>query len=86
MAEPYKKITVTVTKGKCSVYKPGDQIVFEGNKMEGKVCTFALYSLLPIVIAMRYGAEFPWSKAKDVYANHACPDGANPIIFEIKRS
>jgi uncharacterized repeat protein (TIGR04076 family) len=86
MAEPYKKIIATVTKGKCSAYKPGDTIVFEGTKMEGNVCPFALYALLPVVIAMRYGAEFPWLKDKDVYTDLACPDGANPVLFEIKRS
>lgn len=86
MAEPYKKIVATVTKGKCSVYKPGDQIIFEGNKIQGNVCEFALFSLLPIVSAMRYRSEYPWLKDKDVCPDIACPDGANPIIFEIKRS
>jgi uncharacterized repeat protein (TIGR04076 family) len=86
MAEPYKKIVATVTKGQCSAYKPGDTIVFEGAKMEGNACPFALYALLPVVIAMRYGSEFPWSKDKNVYTDLACPDGTNPVLFEIKRS
>ncbi len=86
MAEQFKKIIATVTKGQCSAYKPGDTIVFEDAKMEGNVCPFALYALLPVVIAMRYGSEFPWLKDKDVYTDLACPDGANPVLFEIRRS
>lgn len=86
MPKTYEKIVATVTKGKCGVYKKGDQIVFEGSTMKGNVCTFALTSLLPVVIAMRYGAEFPWIDDKNVYTDLACPDGANPVIFEIKRS
>jgi uncharacterized repeat protein (TIGR04076 family) len=34
---------------------------------------------------MRYDADFPWAKDKDVIFN-ACPDGENPVVFEIQRA
>ena len=40
--------------------------------------------LFPKVYAMRYGAEFPLAKDKDVIFN-ACPDRENPVVFEIRR-
>ena len=87
MAEPYKKITATVTKGECDVYKPGDQIIFvHGENMHGKICPFALNNLMPFFISMRFGAEFPEQTDKDVYTANACMDAEKMIIFEIKRS
>jgi uncharacterized repeat protein (TIGR04076 family) len=62
----------------------GDEVVFDGQTVQGKVCIHALYSFLPKVFAMRYGAEFPWTVARDV-ATHACPDAWNPVVFEIRR-
>ena len=62
----------------------GDQVVFDGLTVQGKMCIHALYSLLPKVFAMRYGAEFPWLEDPDV-ATHACPDAWNPVGFEVRR-
>jgi uncharacterized repeat protein (TIGR04076 family) len=61
-----------------------DEVVFDGQTVQGKVCIHALYSFLPKVLAMRYGAEFPWAAERDV-ASHACPDAWNPVVFEIRR-
>ena len=52
--------------------------------IKGDICYSALMVLLPKVYAMRYGAEFPWAKDKDVIFN-ACPDHENPVVFEIRR-
>ncbi|MGB9441251.1 MAG: hypothetical protein WCB15_25145 [Desulfobacterales bacterium] len=45
----------------------------------------ALYSFLPKVFAMRYGADFPWLKKNKDVSTHACPDAYNPVVFEIRR-
>ena len=72
-------------EGQCVAgHKVGDEVVFDGDTVQGKVCIHALYSFLPKVFAMRYGAEFPWLEDKDV-ASHACPDAWNPVVFEIQR-
>jgi uncharacterized repeat protein (TIGR04076 family) len=61
-----------------------DTVVFDGQTVQGKVRIHALYSFLPKVFALRYGAEFPWLEDKDV-ATHACPGAWNPVVFEIRR-
>ena len=72
-------------EGYCAAgHQVGDTVVFDGQTVQGKVCIHALYSFLPKVFAMRYGAEFPWLEDKDV-ATHACPDAWNPVVFEIRR-
>jgi uncharacterized repeat protein (TIGR04076 family) len=81
------KIIARVIKqeGHCVAgHKVGDKIIFEGQTIQGKVCIHALYSFLPKVFALRYGANFPWVDDLDV-ATHACPDAGNPVVFEIER-
>jgi uncharacterized repeat protein (TIGR04076 family) len=83
----YKIIAKVVSqKGTCGFgYKPGDEIVFDGETIRGRICMSALYSFLPKVYAMRYGAVFPWLQENKDVAPHACPDAANPVVFEIRR-
>jgi len=72
-------------EGHCAAgHQVGDEIVFDGETVDGKVCISALYSFLPKVYAMRYGAKFPWLDDPDV-STHACPDAWNPVVFEIRR-
>lgn len=79
------KIKVISQKGKCvQGHKVGDEIRVTENGIEGKICIHALYSMLPKVFAMMYGAQFPWLEDKNV-CTHACPDAANPLVFEISR-
>lgn len=84
----YKVIaTVRSVGGHCGFgHQVGDQIVFDGDTVDGRICMSALYSFLPKVFALRHGADFPWLDAahKDV-ATHACPDAQNPVVFEIRR-
>jgi uncharacterized repeat protein (TIGR04076 family) len=79
------ELKVIEQKGTCGFgHKVGDVIVFRKRGIEGEICFHALYSVLPKVMAMRYGAEFPWLEDKDV-ATHACPDGYNPVVFQVRR-
>lgn len=84
---PYKIVVRVVSvKGECSFnHKAGDEIVFDGETVKGRVCLSALYSFLPKVFALRYGAEFPWLEDDKDVATHACPDAQNPVVFEIRR-
>jgi len=80
-------LKVIKQEGSCAAgHKVGDEVVinFDENKIDGKVCLHALYSVLPKVFAMAYGAEFPWLEDKDV-STHACPDAWNPLVYEVKR-
>jgi uncharacterized repeat protein (TIGR04076 family) len=72
-------------EGRCAAgHQIGDEVVFDGLTVQGKICISALYSMLPKIFAMRYGATFPWLEDPDV-ATHACPDAWNPVVFEIRR-
>ena len=72
-------------EGKCGFgHDVGDVIVFDGQTVQGKICLHALYSFLPKVFAMSYGAHFPWLEDPDV-STSACPDAKNPCVFEIRR-
>ena len=88
MDKPVKYIEVKVAsvKGTCSLgHKPGDVIKITEAGVEGKICLHALYSLLPAAFAMLYEARFPWLKDNPDRKTHACPDAANPVVFEITR-
>lgn len=80
------EVVVKSQNGKCVFgHKVGDKIVFDGRSVKGDICYSALTVLFPKVFAMRYDADFPWAKDKDVIFN-ACPDGENPVVFEIRRA
>jgi uncharacterized repeat protein (TIGR04076 family) len=80
------EVRVKSQKGKCNFgHRVGDKIVFDGRSVKGDICYSALMVLLPKVYAMRYDADFPWAEDKDVIFN-ACPDGENPVVFEIRRA
>lgn len=71
-------------EGTCPVHKVGDEVIFTGEEVKGKICLSALYSVLPKVYAMRYNAYFPWLEDQCV-STHACPDYLNPVVFEVIR-
>ncbi len=85
-----KKITAVIAKvisqkGTCELgHKVGDVVKFTESGVEGKICIHALYSMLPAVFAMMYGARFPWLEDPNK-GTHACPDSVNPLVFEIAR-
>jgi uncharacterized repeat protein (TIGR04076 family) len=85
-ARRVKAITVQVisVKGECGIHKTGDSCTFTETGVQGRICIHAMYSMLPKVFAMMYGARFPWLQNPDT-ATHACPDAANPVVFEINR-
>jgi len=86
MSEAYDIVARVISqKGTCGhEHKVGDEVLFTGDSVQGRICLSALYSMLPKVYAMRYGAYFPWLEDQNV-CTHACPDGYNPVIFELRR-
>lgn len=88
MDQPIKYIEVKVAsvKGTCGMgHKPGDVVKITDRGVDGKICIHALYSMLPAVFAMLYEARFPWLTENPDKKTHACPDAANPVVFEITR-
>ena len=81
----YIEVKVASIKGTCGAgYEVGDIARVTEQGVEGKICIHALYSMLPAVFALMYGARFPWLSDPDK-KTHACPDAANPVVFEITR-
>ncbi len=79
------EVKVASVKGTCGAgQKVGDISRVTEQGVEGKICIHALFSMLPAVFAMMYEARFPWLSDPDV-KTHACPDAANPVVFEIRR-
>jgi len=86
------KISVKVIskEGHCSAgHEVGDEIVFDWDthEIEGRICLHALYSVMPKIYALAHGADvaFAANEEGDRVARHACPDGYNPVILELKR-
>lgn len=86
MADQYDiKIKVVSQKGECGAcHKVGDQWTITGKTPEG-ICLYAFNVLYPNIRLMAYGGILPWEKDKDA-TTVACPDGANPVVFEIRRT
>lgn len=85
MAEAYKvKLTISSAQGTCSAgHRVGDSWTLESKTPEG-LCTGAFNSLFGAYRVMRYGGVLPWCQDQDV-AYVACPDAANPVVFEVRR-
>ncbi|MCP4625042.1 MAG: TIGR04076 family protein [bacterium] len=80
------EVKVLSRTGTCHFgHQVDDVIMFDGETIQGRICISALYSFMPKVFAMRYGAEFPWLKDNKDVSTHACPDAFNPVVFEIRR-
>lgn len=79
------ELRVISLKGSCVFgHKVGDVITFDGHKVDGEICLHTLYTVLPKVFALLYGAQFPWLENPDV-EYHPCPDYKNALVFEVRR-
>jgi len=85
MAETYDVLVrVTSQKGTCGAeHKVGDQWII-GTKTPSGICLSAFHALLPNARVLRFGGAFPWASDADL-ATVACPDAANPVVFELRR-
>ena len=76
-------------EGHCTAgQKVGDEILFDWDthEIQGKICLHALYSALPKIYALAHGGEvaFAVDDEGNRVARHACPDGYNPVIYELR--
>ncbi|MEE8469894.1 MAG: TIGR04076 family protein [Dehalococcoidia bacterium] len=71
-------------KGTCSAgHKAGDEFPI-GGKTPAGMCSYAFYAIFPVVATLQFGGSLPWEDDPDK-ATLACPDPANPVVFELKR-
>ena len=78
------RVTVVSQKGHCGAeHKVGDQWTVSGKTPDG-ICLAAFNALYPNLRALRFGGTFPWGADPDT-SLVACPDGENPVVFELQR-
>jgi uncharacterized repeat protein (TIGR04076 family) len=71
-------------KGNCDFHHKIGQTFEVKNGIPLNMCPSATYTLLPYLHGLTYGASYPWEPDRDI-ARIACPDGDNPIVFELRR-
>ena len=78
------KVKVISEKGSCAIgHKVGDEFVISRTTPEG-ICLSAFNAFFPTVRTLMFGGTLPWSQDPDA-ATAACPDAANPVVFEMRR-
>ena len=71
-------------KGTCDAgHKVGDEFVM-GQTTPPGMCSWAFQALFTPAEVLQFGGAFPWEKDPDK-ATVACPDAANPVVFELRR-
>ena len=71
-------------KGTCAAgHKVGDEFVI-GQQTAPGLCSWAFYTLFPFAQVLQWGGSFPWEEDKSK-TFVACPDPANPVVFELRR-
>jgi len=85
MTETYNVVAKVLSqKGTCGAeHKVGNEWIINSKTPEG-ICLSAFHALFPSIRVLRFGGAFPWETNPDV-TKIACPDGANPVIFELRR-
>ena len=81
-------VKVVSQKGHCRAgHMTGDEVVFDWDThgIEGRLCLHALYSMMPKIYALAHGGNvaFATNENGERVARHACPDGYNPVIYEL---
>lgn len=72
-------------KGVCSAgHKVEDEFLI-GDKTPSGMCAWAFYTIFPFVSTLQFNGCFPWEEDSEK-AIVACPDPANPVIFELRRA
>lgn len=71
-------------QGNCEAgHRVGDEFVI-GQRTPCGMCAWAFCSAFPFAEVLQFGASFPWEKDAGT-SIIACPDPANPVVFELKR-
>ena len=85
-----KVLVKTISQeGHCAAgQRVGDEILFDWDthEIQGKICLHALYSALPKIYALAHGGDvaFAVDDEGNRVARHACPDGYNQVIYELR--
>ena len=77
-------IKVISQKGTCVWgHKVGQEFIINEGTPKG-MCLSAFGALFPNLRVLQFGGIYPWEPDPNV-SQVACPDGKNPVIFELRR-
>lgn len=79
------EVTVIERRGKCVMdYETGDTFVFTGlNTPEKRFCGASFHAMFPGMLALRFGAEFPFAQESGTLTV-TCPDHGY-VTFKLRR-
>ena len=89
MAESARTVEIRVVgqEGTCAAgHQVGESFLIPGDSERFEtqgICLHALATMMPKILALRYGASFPWA-GSDGAIEHACPDPKNPCVFRLR--
>jgi uncharacterized repeat protein (TIGR04076 family) len=71
-------------KGTCEAqHRVGDEFVI-GQRTPCNLCSWAFYTIFPFAEVLQFGGSLPWEQDEGK-TTVACPDPANPVVFELRR-
>ena len=84
-AEFYELTARVISKnGHCALGHEVGDVFCIGDKTPAGMCPWAFCALFPFISVLQFGGSFPWEEDRDK-TTVACPDPANPVVFELKR-
>jgi uncharacterized repeat protein (TIGR04076 family) len=85
MIETFDVVAKVISqKGTCVAnHEEGEEFLI-GDKTPEGLCSWAFYAIFPFVSTLQCNGCFPWEKDPEK-AIVACPDPANPVVFELRR-
>ena len=80
-SEPWQILCrVVKQEGNCAAgHKVGDEVLFTGEEVKGKICISAMYSMMPKIYAMMYNARFHWLDDQCVSTHAQSHLGRGPV-------
>jgi len=56
-----------------------------GDEFAPGMCSWAFYTIFPFAEVLQFGGSLPWEEDPNK-TTVACPDPANPVVFELRCS
>jgi uncharacterized repeat protein (TIGR04076 family) len=79
---PPADVRVEMVTPQCPALKEGQEFIYDKTCPPG-FCSWAFADIQRDLIAVGFGASYPWIKEKQV-AISCCTDGLRPVIFRIE--
>ena len=68
----------------CPKFQEGQEFILESAEKPENFCGWAWADIQRDIVAIMYGADFPWFKEKGKHVV-CCTDGFRPVVFLIER-